>query len=256
MKLSDRLIPLEGVHNFRDFGGWPLAGGGRVRTGLLFRSGHMGSATEADVDAVDDLGLDFITDLRRPSERAAQPNRALPSDPAVLSSDDGNAALAPHLAFLRDSDVTEAGSRDYMIEAYRRIPLEAGHINVFHDYFVALVNAERGALVHCAAGKDRTGILCALTLMLIGAEREAIFEDYLLTLEAVDYGRLIPSYAKHWSQSFGRVYEEAALKPMMCVEAVYLETAFEAMGDARAYARAKLGVDDGMLDKIKARLIA
>ena len=71
---GERVLPLEGVHNFRDFGGYAVAGGGRVRTGVLWRSGHHASASQDDLDRIGNLSLAAVADLRGNSERRNCPS--------------------------------------------------------------------------------------------------------------------------------------------------------------------------------------
>ena len=72
---DNRVLPLEGVHNFRDYGGYPLAGGGRIKRGVLWRSGQHVDATEADLAALDRLELAHVIDFRGASERSHSPCR-------------------------------------------------------------------------------------------------------------------------------------------------------------------------------------
>src|SRR5512139_3107748 len=89
---DDRILPLEGVHNFRDYGAYPTSGGGRVRCGLLWRSGQHGDATEADLAAIDALRLATVVDLRGISERDAKPCRRGPEFAAEVLHHEGETA--------------------------------------------------------------------------------------------------------------------------------------------------------------------
>ncbi len=73
--MSDRILPLEGVGNFRDFGGYATGGGRRIRRGRLYRSAHHAQATDADLEAIAALELAAIVDLRRGEERERMPSR-------------------------------------------------------------------------------------------------------------------------------------------------------------------------------------
>ena len=70
-----RVLPLAGVHNFRDYGGYHGADGARLKTGLLWRSAQHGDASDADLQAIHDLGIAHVIDLRGPSEREMKPCR-------------------------------------------------------------------------------------------------------------------------------------------------------------------------------------
>ena len=73
--MKDRILPFDGVRNFRDFGGYASRHGGTVRKGRLYRSGHYAEATEADLEKIADLGIHLQADLRRPDEREKQPGK-------------------------------------------------------------------------------------------------------------------------------------------------------------------------------------
>ena len=77
--MNNRILPFDGVRNFRDFGGYASRHGGNVKRGLLFRSGHYGEATEADLEKIADLGIHLQADLRRPDERALRAMRRVSS---------------------------------------------------------------------------------------------------------------------------------------------------------------------------------
>ena len=73
--MADRILPLEGVYNFRDYGDYAAANGKRLKSGKLFRSAAHGHATDADLATIADLGIKVVVDLRRPSERKREPSR-------------------------------------------------------------------------------------------------------------------------------------------------------------------------------------
>jgi len=169
-----RLLPLVGAFNFRDLGGYPTVDGRRTRWGRLFRSDTLGELTEDDLRVLRDLGLATVLDLRSPSEAerdgrgllATVPVRYLnlpvipegaTNNPAVPEPIDGDMG-ARYLWYL------EAG-RDSVVQALGMIADEANLPLVFH----------------CTAGKDRTGVLAALVLSLLGVEREVIVADYVET---------------------------------------------------------------------------
>src|SRR3546814_13905619 len=74
--LADRVLSLSGVHNFRDYGGYDVEGGGRLRDGVLWRSAHHVEADDDDLAAIDALGIETVIDLRGDDEREAHPCRS------------------------------------------------------------------------------------------------------------------------------------------------------------------------------------
>lgn len=172
-------IDLAGAHNVRDLGGLPAAGG-HTRPGVLLRADALDALTAADVAAlVEARGLAHVIDLRSGHERAARGRGLLGSTPVryteleVIGPDDlarraeaRAAAFAdgrPPARILGDGyvELLDLGA-DAFIEAFRRI-VEPGGTPV---------------LVHCAIGKDRTGVLVALLLDAAGVDRDEIVADY------------------------------------------------------------------------------
>ncbi|MEM8920573.1 MAG: tyrosine-protein phosphatase, partial [Pseudomonadota bacterium] len=101
--MEDRVKPLDGVRNFRDFGGYATDDGRRVATGRLFRAGHFGEATDADLAFIDGLGIEFQLELRRPAERERQPNKWSPEE--VIFSDIGADGEGAHIAYLQQPEL-------------------------------------------------------------------------------------------------------------------------------------------------------
>lgn len=257
--MSDRIMPLIGVRNFRDFGGYHAVGGA-VRRGLLFRSAHFAEASEEDLVALDRLGVTVIVDLRRPQERLAHPSRWVPrvSGAAIVADyeDPHDTAEAPHIALLRQADLTANAVAAFMEQLYTAIPFESRHQRLFRAYFQALVDGCHSAsVVHCAAGKDRTGIACALVLTALGVPRDVVMEDYLLTNTAVDLEARAPQIQNMIVTQLGRSIDPAVVRPMLGVDARFLTAAFAAIGDVDRFLADALGVDGATRDRLRARLI-
>ncbi|HEX7374558.1 MAG TPA: tyrosine-protein phosphatase, partial [Steroidobacteraceae bacterium] len=179
-----RIPALEGACNFRDFGGYATTDGRRVRWGRLFRSGAMHRFTAADRERVAGFGIGTVVDLRRPDERRSQPNPDFGAGVTQLCWNDTQdvglgkalpdpAALTPELA------------RKVMMRHYEGMPTRLlPHVQ---GLFGALTHdPARPLLLHCTAGKDRTGFAAALLLTVLGVPRDLIVADYLLTNQAVD----------------------------------------------------------------------
>jgi len=187
-----RILPFEGVENFRDFGGYP-AGPRQLKRGLLYRSAHHGNATENDLAAIRDLGLAVIVDLRRPNERQRDPCRRWQDFSAtVIENDIGQVVDDPWHLFIANSDLSEESFRRYMVDYYRDAPFVERHLDLYSRYFQALAQADGAVLIHCAAGKDRTGILAALTHHLAGVSEDDLVEDFLLTNDPGRFERRVP----------------------------------------------------------------
>jgi protein-tyrosine phosphatase len=257
-----RILPLEGVANFRDYGDYATVAGSRIHPGRLYRSAAHSQATDADLAVIDGLGIAVVVDLRRPAERLRAPSRrpsgfkgrVIATEIGAHDEDD------PWWRFVATSDLSEAAFRDYLLGYYRDAPFDPKHVDAFSRYFAALGETDGAVLIHCAAGKDRTGILAALTHHLIGVADDDLVADYLLTNEAIGMDQRIPLMRQAIADGVGREPTEAAARVAMGVEAAYLEGALAAIkaehGAIDAYLQDVLGVDTALRDKVEARLLA
>ncbi len=256
--MSERVLAFDGIHNFRRFDGYVGVDGRKVAPGL-FRSGQFSRASEGDRASLDQLGVSVVADLRRPSERKLEPSH-WPEKPGVMviESDHAGPAEAPHITFLREADLTFDTIREFMTTTYRRLPFDAGNQHVFREGIKALAerDEDEAFIVHCAAGKDRTGIFCALVLTEAGVDHDTIVEDYLLTNEAVDFDRVATAMRGRLEEKYGRVFNMEELKAFMGVDKSYLDAAWEEMGDPRTYLRDTLGLEEATLERMRERLLA
>jgi len=258
--LHDRILALDGVENFRDFGGYASRHGGRIASGRLYRSAHHGAATASDLTRLADLGLGCVVDLRRPREREQQPSRRPdPFAARLVQCDLGDQAEAPHIAFLRETDLTPESARAFFLDYYAKAPFEPRHLDLFARYFAALGEIDGPVLIHCTAGKDRTGLLAALTHRVLGAHPDDIAADYLLTNVAARVEARAPIVAKALEAQLGKTPSDVAVRAFLGVEADYLDAAFRAIeahhGSVEAY-MAELGVDGPAAERLRARLLA
>ena len=245
--MRDRVIDFERVLNFRDFGGYEAVGGGHVARKRLWRSAHFAEASDQDVAGLDALGVRFIVDLRRPEERAREPNRWPGEGTRTISNDEGRAdGLPPHLMALLQDNLSARVVADYMLSIYREFAFEPRHIELYRAWFAELARAEGAGVIHCAAGKDRTGVGCALTLHVLGVGEEAIFADYELTNAVLDLDARLPRIKERMEERLGRVLDADALRPMLGVNPDYLRAALasivEQAGSIDKYLETTLGV--------------
>jgi protein-tyrosine phosphatase len=171
MGQQSRAVSLGRSLNCRDVGGYPAPDGRQVRWGLLYRSDLpvLDAEHAPDLEA---LGLNTVIDLREPEERSARPSSAVGRVPRVLDLSFG---LGPLVA----ADPTKAAS---LRALYRTAILELG------GQIAGIVSAlcrpsALPALVHCAAGKDRTGIVIGLVLSALGVPDEVVAQDYAVTAD-------------------------------------------------------------------------
>lgn len=198
MREITRWIDLEGAANARDLGGLPTHDGGRTRFGRVFRADNLQGLTRADVRLlVSDLNLRHVVDLRSTAEVQLEGPGPLAWVPEVRHH---------HLTLFAeggrhtdvDADVPERIDGARVLPWVGRVVDEELRVSGFYygylrdrpDAVVAALRAmaldDGASLVHCAAGKDRTGVLSALALEIAGVTREAIIEDYVATGERLE----------------------------------------------------------------------
>jgi protein tyrosine/serine phosphatase len=185
-------IELDGAVNVRDLGGLPTTDGGKIAEGRLLRSDNLDNLTPADVDRlVTELGLATIVDLRSTQEHAAASPGPLA---AVASVRHLKYSLLPEPGVLADTPAGTLAARAERALARCPADVRAGfYLGYLDDRPAGVVGALRAigtspgpALVHCAAGKDRTGVIIALALSVAGAEPAAISADYAASADRID----------------------------------------------------------------------
>jgi len=266
---EDRNYKFDTIYNFRDFGGYKGLEGRAVKTGQLFRSAHLAALSEEDRAEIGKLDINLVVDLRHAPERAKQPSRFPTPQPHVYEYPDSperlKAKVAPHEAFLEEELYSAEDAHRYMIGSYTQRPHDKGFQKIFGDTLRFMANSPSenisdedspaNILVHCAAGKDRTGTLCAVIQALLGVSHEDILADYMMTLDSVDIDKIIEPAAKMFSERYGRTIKAKALWPMFGVTPEFLDAALNGMGDIEDYALTTLGLDPNELVKLRAQYL-
>jgi protein-tyrosine phosphatase len=240
-----RHLNLAGASNFRDLGGYPTRDGRRVRWRQIFRSNHLGHLTEADIEVLRGLGLRSAFDFRGTEERvgtlcgvAEIAVHSLPIEPSVVAA----------LRALREGG-TSLSSRDaleVMRDSYRNYVRQ--NTSNYRVLFSHLLGDSAPLVIHCTAGKDRTGFACALILHALGVADDVIAEDYLLTNR---FYRRDPNASSD--------LPEEVRQALSSVEASFLAAAFdtirEGYGDLENYFREGLGLGADQRAELRARYL-
>lgn len=167
-----RRVPFAGAVNFRDIGGYPVAGGGMTRWRAVYRSDSLHYLTGADLPAFDALGVKVVYDLRRAAEVARFPG---PRPHIRLEVPGGDLATCPAGSLRTRRDGEEWLAADYLSMLATAAP-------AFGCLFSGLASdGQLPAVVHCLGGKDRTGMAVALLLTALGVDRGTVLDDYELT---------------------------------------------------------------------------
>jgi protein-tyrosine phosphatase len=252
-----RIPALASACNFRDFGGYDTADGRRVRWGQLYRSGVMSQLSEADRWAIAALGVRTVCDLRRLDERSSQPNPHFGPGVVQLHWDDGREG-SPLQGLSFSQSVDRPAVKTAMIRMYAGMP--ARMATRVRGMFAALLSGPGVPMIlHCTAGKDRTGFSAAMLLTALGVPRDVVVEDYLLTNVAVDLrARLLEA----GSTGFGvapsaepiLAMAADAQEAVLAADADYIAASFASIegehGSVAEYLRGVIGLDDTAREKL------
>ena len=247
-------IVVEGGLNFRAVADYPAAGG-RVRKRSIYRSGAFADVGEAGVEAMRRLGVRTAFDLRNEGEKERSPSPLLSLAGFTVVSEPHTIRHGDLYDLLADPRSTAEGCASVMTAIYATLPGEFAPI--FRRYFRTMVESESPVVVHCAAGKDRTGVVVAMLLELLGVSRADIMDDYLRTNAARDalYRRLV---TRSHGLDFGAV-AVPVIEPMITASAPYLEAMFATIardhGDMNLYAEEMLNLSRADIDTLRQRLV-
>jgi protein-tyrosine phosphatase len=240
-----RHFNLAGASNFRDLGGYPGRDGRVVRWRHIFRSNHLGHVTEADIEILRGLGLRSAFDFRGTEERAEAmcglteiAVHSLPIEPTVVATLRARGANGVPLSSADAVDVMRDSYRNYV----------RYNTPNFRTLFAHLLEDRAPLVIHCTAGKDRTGFACALILHALGVPDDLIADDYLLTNR---FYRRDPSASSDLPDEVRLV--------LGSVEASFLAAAFDAIsvdyGDLESYFSDGLGLGARERETLQARYL-
>jgi protein-tyrosine phosphatase len=176
----NRMIPLRGAVNFRDMGGYATADGRRVRKGQVYRAGMLANLEPDDLAYLESIGLKLVCDLRSAEEKTQSPDKLPPVEGLdylhlPLDAEDNRAER------LRTILLNPRAFEDIMVQMYKDVIVDR-NATVYGALFRRIADpANLPTLIHCTAGKDRTGVGVALLLMLLGVPDATIVADYTLS---------------------------------------------------------------------------
>ena len=252
----------EQVVNFRDFGGYPTTDGGRVRRGVLYRSAHFGEATDGDLALLERLGVRLVIDFRGPSDKELEGHNRLPpgvrevlipmydpargNDPRVVLYSAPPEEVARVYPAGRAFEVMKSASESFVARGDRA--------QQYGEMLRSIIEADGSPiLIHCSAGKDRTGWGAAVVHLALGVPREHIVADYMLSntyrgnraarLDELERAGLDPELLAPF---FG-VHEDYISQSFLAVDRHY--------GSVESYLRDGLGVDDASIERFRGVMI-
>ena len=233
-----------------------------MRRGVLYRSAHFGEATDRDLALLERLGVQLVIDFRGPNDKEQEGHNRLPAgvrevlipmydpargnDPRVVlysaAPDEVARVYPPGRAF----DVMKAASESFVVNADRAAQ--------YGEMLRAIIDADGAPiLIHCSAGKDRTGWGAAVVQLALGVPREHIVADYMLS----------NTYRRHRAGRLDELkragLDPELLAPFFGVHEDYINRSFAAVdhhyGGAESYLRDGLGVDDASIERFRGAMI-
>ena len=248
-RVAERVLPLEAGSNFRDIGGYPAAGGTRVKWGAIYRSGATPLLTPADRARIAALGLTNMVDLRSDEERTLAPSRI-----------DG----VPYTAVGYSMTAITGAGGGAMDNVYARLPMTMAP--QLRQIFAKLLRKEGPLAYNCSAGQDRTGFVTAVVLSALGTPYPVIVEDYHLStryrhpefeMPPIDLAKFPDNPA---AQLFARYQSDpryAVPQPLKTADGKsYLDFAFTELdhswGGVSGYLHREIGLSDTDIGRLRA----
>ena len=248
-------LDIEGSHNLRDLGGITTTDGRKVRQGAVFRSGSLERLSTTGIGDLIALGIGTIFDLRSGPERAHSPTRWLADHDIAIWQLGDDESLGDPKPLLAQSLVSAEKTQALMRNVYRKLPTH--HRESYTALFRALTHDEVPILVHCSAGKDRTGVATALLLALLGVDRAHIDTDYLATNSVIDVTTRMFLLDPRNADAFGAAPE--AWRPMMTADTSYLDAMFDeieqVLGSVEAFVQTQLDLSVSDIQRLRERLL-
>ena len=254
---------LASIPNFRDIGGYTGADGRTVKKGQVYRSQLIQKLTDEDLAKLREINIRYICDLRGTPERERAPNAWVEAPmPLLRHLDIGMDVRAGSnvLLGMLTADPTVNGVRKMMMFTYSMLPgsFEGKLGPVLDDM---LTGRDFPMLIHCTAGKDRTGFMTAVILLALGVSLEQVQYDYALTNDYSDMDRMMAAAGAYLKDIVGeQVQADHDMLRLLCgTSPDYLNAALGVVekdyGSVEGYLEKTAGFDAGKRERLRALLL-
>ncbi|MER6816958.1 tyrosine-protein phosphatase [Spirillospora sp. NPDC000708] len=251
-----RDIAVDGAVNVRDIGGYTAWDGRHVRYGLVYRSASLSKVTATGVAQLQRLGLTASVDFRSQFEVGMSGADRLPAGVAPVAANIN--AFSPTLLTmvpdLLKAILAQDKPGEFMALSYRGFVHDADSRKQFAAALTRIASGEGPVLYHCTEGKDRTGVMTAILLTVLGVPKAQVYADYLRSNQ-----ELADQNAAELAELKKIGIDPALVEPFLTVRAAYLDTAFDQIardyGTFDAFVAKGLGIDAATRAALRKRLL-
>ena len=272
---AQQFLPVKGIVNARDLGGYTMLDGRIVQSGRLLRAAHLADATDEDIRNLERLPVTAIIDFRKEQEKVGKVDREVPGARYVsLPVDPSGNAMA---TATEEEKKKFSGQKKFDVkkvivfaafnkkaqavaqEMYPTLLFDPDCQQQFARFFRLVLETENGAvLFHCTQGKDRTGIASALLLAALGADRETIVADFDATNRV--YEKDVRKYSRRVKFWGGKEEEVGVVKAFLgCNTENFikaLDRIDQEFGSLQAYLKGPIGLTDADIQTLRERYLA
>ena len=273
-EFKQQFIPVQGIVNARDLGGYTMQDGRRLRDGVLIRAAHLADATDADLNYLSGIPLAKVIDFRKEEEKRGKDDRMVQGARYICLEIDASGKLVSKAT--DDEKKLFTGQKQFDIKKFMLLAAfnqtaqmiaRQMYPNLFFDpdcqkqfgqFFRLILETEKGAvLYHCTQGKDRTGIASALILAALGASREIIVADFDATNRV--YEKEVHRCCRNVRLMGGKEAEIDTVKAFLGANTHNFKKALDRIdqeyGSMDAYLRGPIGLTDTDIAILRARYL-
>jgi len=272
---AQQSLPVKGIVNARDLGGYAVQDGRIVREGKLLRAAHLADASDADIRYLEQLPVTVVIDFRKEQEKVGKVDRevpgarytSLPVDPSGNAMATATEEEKEKVSGKKKFDVKKIivfaafnkKAQTIARELYPTLLFQPECQQQFARFFRLVLETENGAvLFHCTQGKDRTGIASALLLAALGADRETIVADFDATNRV--YEKDVRKYSRRVKFWGGKEEEVGVVKAFLgCNTENFikaLDRIDQEFGSLQAYLKGPIGLTDADIETLRERYLA
>ena len=271
---AQQFLPVRGIVNARDLGGYTVQDGKKVRNGVLLRAASLADATDDDIRYLSGLYLVKIIDFRKESEKRGKEDRMVPGAAYITLPIDASGNVAAQATEEEKKKIN--GGKKFEVkkiivfaafnekakkiarEMYPTLLFDPECQQQFAAFFRLVLETKNGAvLYHCTQGKDRTGIASALLLAALGADRQTIVDDFDATNRV--YGKDVKKYSRRVRFLGGKEEEIGVVKAFMGCNTENFVRALDRIdreyGSINAYLTGPMGLTDNDIRTLRDRYL-